>query len=85
MFQETLSNFKKEQIAFLHLDADLYSSTIFILNELNNYIVKGTIIIFDEYFSPEHEEKATKEWIKNYNRKIKYLAKNKSQLVIEVQ
>jgi len=35
-------------ISWLHLDADLYSSTIYILEKLNKYIVPGTIIRCDE-------------------------------------
>lgn len=35
-------------ISWLHLDADLYSSTIFVLEKLNQYIKPGTIIRCDE-------------------------------------
>ena len=42
-------NMKKgDTISWLHMDADLYSSTIFVLEALNEYIVPGTIIRFDE-------------------------------------
>ena len=37
-----------DTISWLHMDADLYSSTIFVLNALNEYIVPGTVIRFDE-------------------------------------
>jgi len=39
---------KDSKIAWLHLDADLYSSTIYVLEMLNDYIVPGTIIRFDD-------------------------------------
>ncbi len=53
-FNETLPEFVKtlnddQYISFLHMDADLYSSTYEGLSILNNYIVKGTIIKFDEF------------------------------------
>jgi len=50
-FNETLEKFIKEQnkkVSFIHIDADLYSSTIYILNTLKDYINKDCIIIFDE-------------------------------------
>lgn len=84
LFQDTLPKFKKEIVAFLHMDADLYSSTIFVLEQLNDFIIPGTIILFDEYFDPKHEKKATEEWISKYKRSIKHLATNNDQLVVVV-
>lgn len=37
-----------ENISFLHIDCDIYSSASYVLNELNNLIRPGTIIRFDE-------------------------------------
>jgi predicted O-methyltransferase YrrM len=49
-FEDTLPDYKKDlgNIGFLHADADLYSSTKTVLDELNHLIVPGTIIRFDE-------------------------------------
>jgi len=50
-FDQTIPKWKennKGPISFLHIDSDLYSSCKTILNELNDQIVKGTIISFDE-------------------------------------
>lgn len=49
-FDKTLPEYKKNlgKIGFLHCDADLYSSTKTVLTELNDLIVPGTIIRFDE-------------------------------------
>jgi hypothetical protein len=50
-FNETLPPFLGEtlsSISFLHVDCDIYSSTDYALNLLNDRIVPGTIIRFDE-------------------------------------
>lgn len=50
-FNDTLPQFiqdHNQKISFIHMDADLYSSTKFILNTLKNYIDENCIIVFDE-------------------------------------
>ena len=61
LFQNTLKPFleiHKENVAYLHLDADLYSSTKYVLFTLakEDRLQKGTIIEFDEvFFQDSHE------------------------------
>ena len=53
-FTETVPLFAKgldEEAAFLHLAAELYSSTNTVLRELEDRIVPGTVLVFDEYFN----------------------------------
>lgn len=50
-FNETLEDFIKKankKVSFLHIDADLYSSTKYILNTLKDHLDKDCIVIFDE-------------------------------------
>lgn len=50
-FNETLIPFIKthnKKVTFIHMDADLYSSTKYIFDVLKNYIDDGCIIVFDE-------------------------------------
>jgi hypothetical protein len=50
-FNETLPNFIKSQnkkVSFIHMDADLYSSTKYVLDILTEYIDKDCVIVFDE-------------------------------------
>lgn len=50
-FNETLEDFIKTQnkkVSFIHMDADLYSSTKYILNTLKDYIDTDCVIVFDE-------------------------------------
>jgi len=51
-FNETLPIFLekyKQPVSFLHIDCDLYSSTKTILDLLSTKILKGTVIVFDEF------------------------------------
>lgn len=56
-----------ERIRFVHLDADLYSSTKTVFDALGDRLVPGSVIVFDEYFGyhgwQEHEHKAFVEFL----------------------
>lgn len=50
-FHETLVQFIKSQnkkVSFIHMDADLYSSTKYVFDVLKDYMDKDCIIVFDE-------------------------------------
>lgn len=50
-FNETLEDFiktQKKKISFMHLDADLYSSTKYVLDTVKDYLDTDCIIVFDE-------------------------------------
>lgn len=62
IFQDTLPGFLenegssiKTRQKLIHLDADLFSSTIFVLSQLYPYLNKGDLIIFDEFNVGNHE------------------------------
>lgn len=80
-FDKTIAPFLENNqapIAFLHADADLYSSTSTILMSLKERIVKGTIIVFDELINypywRDHEYKAFMEFIEKTGNKFEYIA-----------
>jgi hypothetical protein len=63
-FNETLNEFIKTQnkkVSFLHMDADLYSSTKYILDNLKEYLDKDCIIVFDELLNYDGFEGETGE------------------------
>jgi hypothetical protein len=76
-------------ICFLHIDSDLYSSALTVLTLLNNRIVPGTVIVFDEMYPwadynqydlwEQGEFKALGEWIANYNREFVPLFRSQHQ------
>ncbi len=61
LFQDTLYDFinthdlKNGTRKIIHLDADLFSSTIFVLSTLAQYLNDGDILFFDEFNVPNHE------------------------------
>lgn len=58
-----LRDFKPNASLVVHLDADLYSSTIYVLREIKPFLFPGTILLFDEFFDREHELKAFNEFL----------------------
>lgn len=93
LFDQTLPTFlgeHSEPALLLHLDADLYSSTKYVLEQMRPRIVAGTILIFDEFFNYpgwlEGEYKAFTEFTKDTKLKIEYLGYNAlgTQLAVRV-
>lgn len=56
-FQETLPHYSMpaHEVLVVNMDADLYSSTLFVLRQIHEHIVPGTFIYFDEMNHIEHE------------------------------
>ena len=88
-FKDTVPEWRKtntKPISFLHMDADIYSSTREVLFEINSQIRPGTIIVFDEFTNfrlsgkmsnwREHEFKALVEWIEGCARVVQPLNRN---------
>ena len=70
IFQQTLIpfliNYKNKNRKIIHLDADLYSSTLYVLTLITPYLNAGDIIFFDEFNVPMHEYKAFSDWSKSF-------------------
>lgn len=76
-FDQTLPGFlagAPGPCSFVNMDCDTYESTRYVLDELGDRIVPGTIILFDEYYNypnwREHEFRAWQEFVAA--RKITY-------------
>lgn len=89
LFDETLPDFMTEfhnNIKLLHIDCDLYSSTTTVLTLINNKIVKGTVIVFDELANwrkeslyknyKENEWLALKNWSNKFNRSFSFIGRS---------
>jgi Methyltransferase domain len=79
-FDQTLLRFlasETDRCALIHVDCDIYVSTVVIFEQLRDRIAPGTVIVFDEYFNypgwRAHEYKAFQEFIARSGRSYRYL------------
>ena len=67
-----------EPVAFLHVDCDLYSSTVTIFEGLGDRLQPGAIVLFDEYYNfhrwQQHEFRAFQEFVGRSDVKYEYIA-----------
>lgn len=79
LFHETLprflDNLPGENVAFVHMDCDLYSSTRTVLFALAPRIKPGTVIVFDEFCAimPDDEARAWREFCRDYHIRFQWL------------
>lgn len=82
LFADTLPQYvevEAKPLALVHIDCDLYSSTKLIFDYLHPYIVKDTILAFDEWCYlhntryDDHEARAFKEYVEEYNVKYEFI------------
>lgn len=71
LFQDSLPRFLKDFSCgtgrlILHLDADLYSSTLFVLTSLAGHMKPGDLIFFDEFCSTMHEFRAFDDFVRAF-------------------
>ena len=80
-FEQTLPAFiaanPGQAVAFLHIDCDIYSSTVTVFREVGSRLQPGTVIVFDEYFNypnwERHEFRAFQEFIRDSGFSYRYL------------
>jgi predicted O-methyltransferase YrrM len=93
LFHDTLPPFLRshpQMAAFIHLDADLYSSTRTVLHNLYSRMRPGTILVFDEYFNypgwRDHEYRAWDEFVSEKKVEFAYEAYtyDNEQVVVRV-
>jgi hypothetical protein len=91
-FKETIGKWAAENsgpVAFLHIDCDLYSSTIDIFTGLSDRLQAGTVIVFDEYFNypgwEQHEFKAWHEFVAARHIEYEYLGYARQQAAVRIR
>jgi len=81
IFQDTLNGFLseygptiKDKRKVIHMDADLFTATLFALSQLYPYLRKGDIIMFDEFNVYNHEFKAFMLFTECFYIKLKLIS-----------
>jgi O-methyltransferase len=92
LFSETLrgflGEFQSQARLVVHIDADLYSSTLYVLSHLDTIMVKGSILIFDEFSNPLHEWRAFRDYMVAFGRSFNVLGAAGSyytQMVLQLE
>jgi hypothetical protein len=72
-FDQTLSKYDTpdHDVLVINFDADLYSSTVCVLDKFASRIVPGTYLYFDEFGDPQHELRAFMEFFDDHRRRFK--------------
>lgn len=83
LFGESLPQLLRDDartVSFLHIDCDLYTSTMDIFDLISSRLCPGTVIVFDEYFNypgwEQHEHRALIEASKRSGFTFDYLFYN---------
>lgn len=92
-FDDSLPPFMAEHsgpVTFLHVDCDLYSSTVTVLDHVGPRLVAGSVVVFDEYWNYpgwlDHEHKAWMEYVERTGTKFEYVSytSNDEQVAVRV-
>jgi hypothetical protein len=78
-FQKSLRGFvasyRPQSEIIIHVDCDLYSSTLYCLTTLDPVISPGTLIVLDDFFDALHVYRALTDYCVAYVRQYKILAR----------
>jgi len=89
LFQDSLPvfllDYKTQRKKVVHMDADLYSSTLFVLTKLFPFLEKDDIIIFDEFGVPTHEFRAFSDIVSSYNLRYEIVGAVNNYLQIAIK
>lgn len=87
-FSNTLTGFPFPSLSLVHMDCDLYSSTMTALDAIENHLDIGTIIVFDEFHGypgwEEHEARAWEEFHDRANLLTEPIAEGEQEMAFVV-
>ena len=91
-FEETVPKFVKEigdaKLRLIHMDADTYKPTLYVLRSIKKNLTRGSIIIFDEFFGSEnyqlYEFKAWHDFIKESELNYMFIGYSEMQVAVQI-
>jgi hypothetical protein len=91
-FADTLPGWLEQNpgpAAFIHIDSDLYEPARCVFEHLEERIVPGTIIVFDEYFNypnwQAHEFRAFAELVERCQVQYEYMSYARFQVAVKIK
>lgn len=89
LFQDTLlpflETYENQNRKLIHLDADIFSATLFALSQLYKYLKEGDIIMFDEFAVPTHEFRAFQVFTESFYINFETIAAANNYLFLAVK
>jgi hypothetical protein len=73
------------EVLVINMDADIYSSTLYVLRALRAYIVPGTFIYFDEMNHVEHEPRALDDFVDESGLTFRPLSADKTLAYVALE
>lgn len=70
-----MASYRQQGRLVIHVDCDLYSSTLFCLTTLDPVISPGTLIVLDDFFDALHVYRALSDYCSAYMREYKLIAR----------
>lgn len=90
-FDQTLDTWLEAHpglVRFAHLDADLFSSTHFVLNRLKPRLTNGTVLIFDDYLYAQdhdrHDYRAHMALAEEFGVHTRYIGRHGGSVSVQV-
>ena len=69
-----LKSFNRKNRMVIDIDADLYSSTLFVLSSMHYYLKEGDIIMFDDFLDPLGEFMAFSNYCQAFRIKLRIIS-----------
>lgn len=89
LFQDTLvpflDSFPNNKRKLIHLDADIFSATLYALSQLHRFLKKGDIIMFDELAVPTHEYMALEIYTKCFYPEYEVIAAANNYMFVAIK
>jgi hypothetical protein len=89
LFQDSLvpflEGYNNQNRKLIHLDADLFSSTIFVLSQFFRFLKPGDILLFDEFAVPQHEFLAFKIFTESFYVKYEVIGAANNYLFVAIK
>jgi len=93
-FSDTLPIFvtklqeENKALMLIHMDADTYTPTKYVLDQLNDFINSQTYLVFDEYYNypgwKNHEWKAWQEFVNEKSYNYEYVAFSETSVAVRI-